>query len=83
MVFKSPIDFAHGKSPRPGNNVRRLRMRLDPVPTPEDLARTIGCSGEQIRKLEAGFNNPGLQLARRVAAAFGSHIDYVFPPEAA
>ena len=83
MAFARPIDFSQGKHPRAGNNVRKLRMRLDPIPSPDELAKTIGCSGEQIRKLEGGFNNPGLQLARRIAAAFGSHIDYVFPPEAA
>ena len=83
MVFKRPIDFSQGRHPRPGNNVRKLRLRMDPVPSPEVLAAAIGCSDAQIRKLEAGFNNPGLQLARRIAKAFGSHVDYVFPPEAA
>lgn len=68
---------------KPGNNVKHLRLRMDPVPSPAEFAAVVGCSDQQIRKLEAGFSNPGLQLARRVARAFGSHVDYVFPEEAA
>lgn len=50
--------------------------------TREALAASVGCSAEQIRKLEAGFSNPGLELARRIAAALGASVDAVFPPRA-
>lgn len=48
--------------------------------TRDEIARAARCSAEQIRKLEAGFKNPGLELARRLAAVFGAHVDDVFPP---
>jgi len=84
MAFKhSDASPTAPSRPRQGNNVRKFRMGMNPAPSPEALAARIGCSDAQIRKLESGFNNPGLQLARRIAAAFGSHIDQVFPPEAA
>lgn len=62
------------------NNVAAFRMRLNPVPSPEQLAAKVGCSDEQIRKLERGFSNPGLVIARKIAAALGAPLDEVFPP---
>lgn len=80
MAFRPPIDFSR---PAHGNRVARLRNRMNPVPTPAELAQAVGCSDEQIRKLERGFNNPGLRLARRLSAVLGASLDEVFPPEAA
>jgi len=45
-----------------------------------DLGARACCSGEQIRKLEMGFCNPGLRLARRLADVFGVTVDDLFPP---
>lgn len=66
------------------NRLRELRNRMRPVPTfAEFAAKVKPCSDQQIRRLEAGFSNPGLQLAYRVAAALGKSVYEVFPPEAA
>lgn len=66
------------------NHFSDLRTRMRPVPTfTEFAAKVKPCSDQQIRRLEAGFSNPGLQLAYRVAAALGKSVYEVFPPEAA
>lgn len=51
----------------------------------EDLASLADISHDYTYKLEAGKATPGLEIARRVAAALGSTVDEVFPadPEAA
>ena len=66
------------------NHFSDLRRRLRPVPTYTEFAEKVKpCSDQQVRRLEAGFSNPGLQLAYRVAAALGKSVYEVFPPEAA
>ena len=66
------------------NRFSELRRRLRPVPTYTEFAEKVKpCSDQQVRRLEAGFSNPGLQLAYRVAAALGKSVYEVFPPEAA
>lgn len=66
------------------NRFSQLRKRLRPVPTYTEFAEQVKpCSDQQIRRLEAGFSNPGLQLAYRVAKALGKSVYDVFPPEAA
>ncbi len=61
------------------NRVAFLRQRLHPVPSQYELAARVGCSNEQIRKIEAGFSNPGLVMARKLAVALGATLDEVFP----
>lgn len=63
------------------NQLAEIRARLNPPRSADDIARMVGCSGAQIRKLENGFVNPGLTLARKVAAALGVTLDEAFPPK--
>ena len=57
---------------------------MEPVPTFTEFAEKVKpCSDQQVRRLEAGFANPGLLFAYRVAAALGKSVYEVFPPEAA
>jgi len=66
------------------NRFSELRQRMRPVPTFTEFAAQVApCSDQQVRRLEAGFSNPGLQLAYRVAEALGKSVYEVFPPEAA
>lgn len=63
------------------NRVAELRAAMSPEQTREDLARVVGCSGEQIRKIEGGFDNPGIVMARKIAKALNASLDEVFPAE--
>ena len=54
---------------------------MDPEMSRDQFARIVGCSGEQIRKIEAGFSNPGIVMARKIAAALNATLDEVFPAE--
>lgn len=65
------------------NRLAELRAALDPEMSREDFARIVGCSGEQIRKIEGGFDNPGIVMARKIAKALNATLDEVFPTEEA
>ena len=59
------------------NNVRRLRFFADEM-TQQQLAEKIGASRQTIIAIEAGKYTPSLELAFRIADAFGVKIGDVF-----
>lgn len=65
------------------NRFSEFRQQLDPAPSFAEFAERVKCSEPQIRRLEKGVSNLGLQLAYRVSAALGKSVYDVFPPEAA
>jgi putative transcriptional regulator len=59
------------------NNIRRLRFELDEM-TQQDLAEKTGVTRQTIIALEASKYSPSLELAFRIAAAFGKQLEDVF-----
>jgi putative transcriptional regulator len=59
------------------NNIRRLRFFADEM-TQLELAEKAGASRQTIMALEAGKYTPSLDLAFRIADAFGVSIGEVF-----
>ncbi len=59
------------------NNIRRLRFFADEM-TQLELAEKAGASRQTIMALEAGKYTPSLELAFRIAIAFGVKIGEVF-----
>ncbi len=59
------------------NNIRRLRFDHDEL-TQEELARRCGVTRQTIISLEAGKYTPSLELAFRIARAFGVGVEAVF-----
>jgi len=59
------------------NEIRRLRFDRDEM-TQEELARRAKCTRQTIIAIEAGKYAPSLELAFRIARAFGKHIEEVF-----
>lgn len=59
------------------NQIRRLRFDTGEM-TQEDLAQRCGVTRQTIIALEAGRYAPSLELAFRLARAFGVGIDEVF-----
>ncbi|MEA3011061.1 MAG: putative transcriptional regulator [Sphingomonadales bacterium] len=47
--------------------------------TQERLAETVGVSRQAINALETERHDPSLDLAYRVAAAFGLPVEQIFP----
>jgi putative transcriptional regulator len=47
--------------------------------TQEQLAETVGVSRQAINALETERHDPSLDLAYRVAAAFGLRVEEIFP----
>lgn len=65
-------------SPPPiGNHLRRLRFDQGEM-TQEALARAVGVTRQTIVALETGRYAPSLELAMRLASAFGRGVDEVF-----
>jgi putative transcriptional regulator len=62
------------------NNIRRLRFFADEM-TQQDLAEKVGVSRQTIIAIEAGKYSPSLELAFRIADAFGVGIGDVFECE--
>jgi putative transcriptional regulator len=62
------------------NNIRRLRFFNDEM-TQQELAEKAGISRQTIIAIEAGNYSPSLELAFRIAAAFGVKIGDVFDYE--
>ena len=60
-----------------GNHIRRLRFERGEM-TQEALARTVGVTRQTIIALEAGKYAPSLELAFRIARAFGAGVEDVF-----
>jgi putative transcriptional regulator len=62
---------------RINNRIRRLRFDHDEM-TQEDLASRVGCTRQTIIALEQGKYIPSIELAFRVAKAFGVPLEEVF-----
>ena len=62
------------------NNIRRLRFFADEM-TQQQLAEKAGASRQTIIAIEAGKYSPSLELAFRIADAFGVKINEVFDYE--
>ena len=59
------------------NRIRRLRFDNNEM-TQEDLANLAGCTRQTIIALEQGKYVPSIELAFRIAKAFGVHLEEVF-----
>ncbi len=62
------------------NNIRRLRFFANEM-TQQELAEKAGVSRQTIIAVEAGKYSPSLELAIRIALAFGVTIGEVFDCE--
>jgi len=62
------------------NNIRRLRFFANEM-TQQELAEKAGVSRQTIIAVEAGKYSPSLELAFRIALAFGVPIGEVFDCE--
>ncbi|HWT75539.1 MAG TPA: helix-turn-helix transcriptional regulator [Mobilitalea sp.] len=62
------------------NNIRRLRFFANEM-TQQELAEKAGMSRQTIIAIEAGKYSPSLELAFRIADAFGVKIGEVFDYE--
>ena len=59
------------------NHIRRLRFEHGEM-TQEALAKAVGVTRQTIIALEAGKYAPSLELAFRIARAFGTGVEDVF-----
>lgn len=59
------------------NNIRKLRFFANEM-TQNELAEKAGVSRQTIIAIEAGKYSPSLELAFRIAHAFGVNISEVF-----
>ncbi len=62
------------------NNIRKLRFFANEM-TQQELAEKAGVSRQTIIAVEAGKYSPSLELAFRIAVAFGVKITDVFDYE--
>lgn len=62
------------------NRIRRLRFDRGEM-TQEELANTVGCTRQTIIALERNKYVPSIELAFRVAKAFGVPLEEVFQYE--
>lgn len=62
------------------NNIRRLRFFANEM-TQQELAEKAGASRQTIIAIEAGKYSPSLELAFKIAEAFGVTISEVFSYE--
>jgi putative transcriptional regulator len=62
------------------NQIRRLRFEAGEL-TQQALAERVGVSRQTIVALEAAKYSPSLELAFRIAAAFGRPLEEVFQYE--
>jgi putative transcriptional regulator len=62
------------------NQIRRLRFDHDEM-TQEELASRAGCTRQTIIALEQGKYVPSLELAFKIARAFGVNLEDVFQYE--
>jgi len=62
------------------NNIRKLRFFADEM-TQQQLAEKAGVSRQTIIAIEAGKYAPSLELAFRIAHAFGVKLEEVFDYE--
>jgi len=59
------------------NNIRKLRFFNDEM-TQEALAEKVGVTRQTILAIEGGKYSPSLELAFRIALAFGVPLEEVF-----
>lgn len=59
------------------NSIRRLRFERGEM-TQEELGRLAGCTRQTVIALEQGRYVPSLELAFRIARAFGVSLEDVF-----
>ena len=59
------------------NTIRRLRFDHGEM-TQQELADTVGVTRQTINAIELGKYSPSLEVAFRVAAAFGVPLEQVF-----
>jgi len=64
-------------TPAVHNNIRRLRFDAGEM-TQQDLADQVGVTRQTIIAIEAARYAPSLELAFKIAAAFGRPIEEVF-----
>jgi putative transcriptional regulator len=64
------------------NRIRRLRFHNDEM-TQEELANHAGCTRQTIIALEQGKYVPSIELAFKIARAFGVSLEEVFQYEEA
>jgi putative transcriptional regulator len=62
------------------NRIRRLRFDHNEM-TQEELANRVGCTRQTIIALEQGKYVPSIELAFRIAKAFGVPLEEVFQYE--
>jgi len=62
------------------NRIRRLRFERDEM-TQEELANRVSCTRQTIIALEQNKYVPSIELAFRVAKAFGVPLEEVFQYE--
>jgi putative transcriptional regulator len=62
------------------NRIRRLRFDNNEM-TQEELANKVGCTRQTIIALEQNKYVPSIELAFRVAKAFGAPLEEVFQYE--
>jgi len=59
------------------NNIRRLRFEHGEM-TQQALAEHVGVTRQTINAIELGKYSPSLEVAFRIAAAFGAPLEQVF-----
>jgi putative transcriptional regulator len=59
------------------NTIRKLRFERGEM-TQQDLAERVGVTRQTINAIEAGKYSPSLEVAFRIAAAFGVKLEDVF-----
>ena len=62
------------------NNIRRLRFDRSEM-TQQELAEKVGVTRQTIIAIEADKYSPSLEVAFRIARAFGVHLEEVFQYE--
>ena len=62
------------------NTIRRLRFERNEM-TQQDLAERVGVTRQTINAIEAGKYSPSLEVAFRIALAFGVRLEEVFSYE--
>ncbi len=66
-----------GKPTRVTNSIRALRFAADEM-TQADLADRVGVTRQTIIAIEQGRYSPSLEVAFKIARAFGAPLDEVF-----
>jgi putative transcriptional regulator len=59
------------------NTIRRLRFEHGEM-TQQALAEQVGVTRQTINAIELGKYSPSLEVAFRIAAAFGAPLEHVF-----